>query len=706
MARIEVDRRTLLTGGAVAGGLVIAFALWPKRPGSPLRAARAGERVFGPYLRIASDGRVTVAVPQAETGQGIWTALASVAASEIGADWKMVGVEPAPLDAAYVNSVAKDEWGVATRLTAGSSSMRAFEAPLRQAGATARALLCAAAAARWKVAAGECDTAEGAVVHGDQRLEFGALVEEAAEIGRPSSAPLRARSAAAESRPRVDLAAKASGSWRFAGDVRVPDMLFASLRMAPPGGRVVRYDRAAAAQAGIRLIERSSWLAAIGPSWWAAEQALKRAAPSFTGPANADTPTIEAALNRALADGNFTHLVDRGDYDAAVAGHRPLSATYFIAPTPHLSLEPVAAAARIRSGRAELWVASQAPDLAHAAIVKASGIAGLTLYPMSPGDSGGGAIESLAGPIALELAKVAGRPVSLTIPATTSQNHDRPRPPMLARMSALGDADSGLASWHAMFAGVAGLSASLARAAGQGVPDFEARGGVPPYAIPALRVSSANARLPIATGYLRGDVEALTSFATESFIDEMARAYGAEPLAFRISHLGGEPRLAKALLTATARGGWDGGGRGSAMGIACASAWGSHIALLAEASLTGDQRVRVTRMVAAVDCGRAVHPDLIRQQVEGGLIHALIGATGPAPEIVAGEIRARSLRSLGLARLDEVPRIEVVIVPSDEAPGGVSGLGALVAPAAAANAIFAATGRRLRRLPLDPNDQP
>ena len=705
MAIPEVDRRTLLTGGAVAGGLVIAFALWPKRPGSPLRASRPGERVFGAYLRIASDGRVTVAVPQAETGQGIWTALAAVVAEELNADWKMVGVEPAPLDAAYVNSIARDEWGLATRLTAGSSSMRAFEGPLREAGATARALLCEAAAARWKVAVSECDAVEGAVVHGGQRLGFGALVEEAARIGRPASAPLRPR-AAPVSRPRVDLAAKASGSWRFAGDVRLPGMLFASLRMAPPGGNVVRFDRAAAEQAGIRLVERQVWLAAIGPSWWAAEQALKRAAPSFTGPANADTPGIQAALERALADGNFKHLVDRGDYDSAVEGHRPLSATYFAAPTPHLSLEPVAAAARISGGRAELWVATQAPDLARAEIAKASGIAGLTLYPMSPGDSGGGAVESLAGPIALELAKLAGRPVSLTIPATTSQNHDRPRPPLLARMSALGDADRGLASWHAMFAGAAGLAASLARAAGLSVPGFEARGGVPPYAIPALRVSAANGRIPIATGYLRGDIEALTSFATESFIDEMARAYGAEPLAFRISHLGGAPRLAKALLTATARGGWDGGGRGSAMGIACASAWGSHIGLLAEASLTGDQRVRVTRMVAAVDCGRAVHPDLVRQQVEGGLIHALIGATGPAPEIVAGEIRARSLRSLGLARLDEVPRIEVVIVPSEEAPGGVSGLGALVAPAAAANAIFAATGRRLRRLPLDPNDQP
>ena len=187
----EVDRRTLLTGGAVAGGLVIAFALWPRHPRSPLRAARPGEQVFGAYLRIGGDGRVTVAVPQAETGQGIWTALAAIAADELGAEWKLVAVEPAPLDGAYVNSVAKDEWGVAIRLTAGSSSIRAFEAPLRQAGATARALLCAAAAKRWGVGASECITADGMVVHGGQRLAFGDLVEEAARIGRPGDAPPR-----------------------------------------------------------------------------------------------------------------------------------------------------------------------------------------------------------------------------------------------------------------------------------------------------------------------------------------------------------------------------------------------------------------------------------------------------------------------------------------------------------------------------------
>jgi len=200
---------------------------------------------------------------------------------------------------------------------------------------------------------------------------------------------------------------------------------------------------------------------------------------------------------------------------------------------------------------------------------------------------------------------------------------------------------------------------------------------------------------------LRGDVEPLMSFANESFIDELARARGVEPLAFRIGLLGGQPRLARALGSAAGRGGWDGGARGSSLGIACASGFGSHIGLMAEASIGPDQRIQVTRLVAAVDAGRLVNPGLVEQQVEGGLLHALVSATGAGPEIIAGMPRARPLAALGLPTLKALPRIEVVLLPSEEASGGVSGLGALVLAAAVGNAIFAATGMRLRRLPFD-----
>ena len=671
-----------------------------------MRAARDGERVFGPYLRIADDGRVTVAVPQTETGQGIWTGLAQVAADELGADWAMVAVEPAPMSPIYANALARERWGSDIRITAGSTSIRAFEAPLRSAVAAARTLLCAAAAQRWGVSTSECDTVGGAVVHGGKRLSFGELAADAARLGKPRQVALRpAGRGAVAGRPlhRVDLAAKIDGSWRFAGDVRLPDMKFASVRIAPPGGRLTGFDRKAAERAGIRLVVRDDWLGAIGPDWWSADQALKNATPQFEGPANADSPAIEAALQEALESGRFERISERGDYDGATEGRRPLAATYLVAPAPHLSLEPPAAVARFTGGRLEVWAASQAPDATRAAAARAAALAesDVDFYPMGAGDGGGRAMETPV-ELAIELAREAKRPVALTIPQPTAQNHDRPRPPLLARMSALPDGGSGLASWHATFVGAGGVDASLARLLGRALPDFNPRGGVPPYAVPALRIEAATAQLPIATGYLRGDVEALTSFATESFIDELARARGVEPLAFRIGLLGGQPRLATALMAAAEIGGWDGGGRGSAMGIACASGFGSHIGLVAEASLGADQRVEVNRLVAAVDCGRAVNPELVRQQVEGGLLHALITAAGPAPEVVAGVIRARPLGALGLGRLAKVPRVEVRLLQSDTPSGGVSGLGALVLAPAVGNAVFAATGRRLRRLPFDP----
>ncbi|MBA3729961.1 MAG: molybdopterin-dependent oxidoreductase, partial [Sphingomonas sp.] len=540
-----IDRRTLMIGGGAGVGLIIAFAVWQPRRRSPLRG-RNGEQVFGPYLRIATDGQVTVAVPQVETGQGSWTGLAQIAADELGAAWDMVAVEPAPLAPDYVNRLIGD-----TRLTAQSTSIRAFEAPVRQASAVARTLLCEAAAERWTLDAGTCDTRDGFVVSGDKRSGFGELAEEAARLRVPRSAKLRRGVLAGRPLPRLDLPAKIDGSWRFAGDVRLPGMRFASLRMAPPRGRVIRFDRAGAEAKGARIVAQDGWIAAVAETTWAASRALDAAAPRFSGPTDADTPAIEQAMTVAL-EGPMESLFERGDYDSAVEGKRPLAATYRIAPTPHLSLEPPSVTVRFSGDRLEVWAATIAPDLARAAAAKAARIGEeqVTLYPMPIGDGGGGKIGGELIAIAVAVAREVKAPLCLTMPAATAQNHDECRPPLAARISALADPAGGLASWHGRFAGAAGLDAALARARGQEVPDFVARGGVPPYAAGAMRIEAASVSLPIACGYLRGDIEPLTSFANESFIDELARARGVEPLAFRIGLLGGQPRLARALSAA------------------------------------------------------------------------------------------------------------------------------------------------------------
>ncbi|MEO7787014.1 MAG: molybdopterin cofactor-binding domain-containing protein [Sphingomicrobium sp.] len=713
----RIGRRTLLVGGGVGVGLVVALAAWPRHFGSGLRGGDE-EAVLGPFIKIGENGQVTVAVPQAETGQGSWTALAQIVADELGAKWETMAVEPAPSSPLYANPMMDvaglRPWNVRgvrgrLRVTAGSTSIRGFEMPLRQAAAAARGLLVAAAAKRWGVAAAECDTADGAVIHEGKRIGLGALAAAAAERD-PAPVAIRAAGTgklAGKELARLDLPPKSDGSMRFAGDVRLPGMLFASLRMAPPGGALKGFGEAPARRvAGVRdVVVGDGWLAAIGETWAAAEKALVVAEPRWSGPAGIDSAAVTKAPRDALAKGDAEAVFARGDAAAAAAGSAPVTAEYRIAPGEHLDLEPMCATARFTGDRLELWAPTQAPEFARAAAAEAGDVpaSSVVIYPTAVGGGSGRAIEAEAVPIAVILTRKAGRPVQLTVPHAVCANRDRMRPPLLAVVTAVPAAASGtIAAWSATIATAPGLEGALARLARVAEPAADISAAVPPYAIPAISVARVAATLPIATGYMRGGFDGMAGFVTESFIDEVARAMGAEPLAFRVAMLGGNVRLAKTIMTAAAIGQWDGGGSGSMMGLACASAFGSHIGLLAQARIGEGQRIVVDRLVAAVDCGRAVNPNLVRQQVEGGLLAALALATMPAPVIVAGMPRARPLRTLGLERLAGTPKIEVELIPSNEAPGGVSGLAYPVLAAAVGNAL-AAGGRRLRALPFDPS---
>ena len=701
----EVSRRTVLIGGGAGVGLIVAFLAWPRKEFSPLRPG-PNERIFGPFLRIATDGRVTLAVPQVETGQGIWTGLAQIAADELGAAWETMAVEPAPHGAHYANRLISHEYGIPGRVTAGSSSIRAFEQIVREGAAIARAMLCEAAAERWEVSAAECDTVGGFVTHEGKRIGFGEISEDASRMRAPDVAPRRPTGSgklAGEPLPRLDLPAKSDGSLRFASDVRLPGMIFASVRIAPPGGETINFDRASAKrQHGmIDLVAGERWVAALGETWWAADNALTRAVVKFRGPVSKN---ISAHLSELMEVGEAQPVLRRGDYAEATRGTTPLAATYSIAATPHRSLEAPAAVARLARGRLEVWAGTQIPDLARAAAATAGDIAekNVTVYPLPVGDGSGSAFDLEAIRIAVKLAKHSGRPVSLAFPPATGQNHDAVRPPMLARLAALPAPDGTLRSWSARIVGMAGLEGIGGTGEGSGPPRFRLTDTEPPYAIPAIRIDALDAALPIRTGYMRGGHEAMLTFASESFIDELARKIGAEPLAFRIGLLGGAPRLAQAIMTAAKIGGWDGGARGSSMGLACASLYGAHIGLLAEASIGADQRISVSRLMAAVDAGRIVNPNLVRQQIEGGLIAALTSAIIPAPEYVAGMPRATPMRARGFEQLGAVPKVEVEIIQSDEEPGGISGLGMAVLAPAVANAIAAGSGKRLRNLPFDP----
>ena len=320
--------------------------------------------------------------------------------------------------------------------------------------------------------------------------------------------------------------------------------------------------------------------------------------------------------------------------------------------------------------------------------------------PIGNGSGSAFGLEAVA--IAVELAMHSKRPVSLSFPPATAQNQDAARPPILMRLTALPSAEGQIKAWSARLAGSSGLQSSIARARGSGSSALRLPLPNPAYNIPDIRIDTMTSQLPIRTGYMRGGEEAMLNFATESFIDELARALHAEPLAFRIGMLAGKPRLAKAIMAAATIGGWDGGAPGSNLGLACASLYGSHIGLMAEATIGADQRIKVSRLVAAVDAGRIVNSGLARQQIEGGLLAALAAAVVPAPELVAGMPRAMPMRGKGFERLHGVPKIEVELIPSNHAAGGISGLGMAVLAPAVANAVAAGTGRRLRNLPFDP----
>ena len=688
----SIDRRTLLIGGGVGVGLIVGFLAWPRGAGGDL-PLRDGEQAFGHYIKIGRDGRVTVSVPQVETGQGIWTALPQIVADELGAAWETVAVEPAPLGREYANAVVADEgWaGAAQRITAGSSSVRAFEQPLRDAGALARALLIAAAAGRWNVAADECVSAAGFVVHGGKTLPFAQLAEEAAGLRAPANPKRRTAGTArltGKPLPRLDLPAKSNGSFRFAADVRLPGMLFAAARIAPPGGRLRGFSRAGAGSH--RVVLRNGWLALAADNGWAAERALKMANPHFEGPAGPPRERLRALFDSAIDAGDWSSWFSRGDYDGAIEGSRPLGATYWVAPAQHLGLEPLTATARFDGDQLEVWAPTQAPDAARQQAADAAGVAEsqVTLYPMPVGEPGGRAVEADAIPLAVELARELKRPVQLSLSPGASHNHDRVATAALAKMTALPGAGGITTAWRMRVATSDGGRSAL-------------DGAVPPYSIPDLAIESAAVTTPFRTGYLRGHPQRAMAFFTEGFIDELAHAAGLEPLAFRMAMLGGRPRLARCIQAATASGGWDGGGRGSTQGIAALSAYGSHIGLLADATIGADQSVEVHRLVAAVDCGRIINPQLVRQQIEGGLIHALGLASVREPDWAAGMPRSRPLGAIGLPRLARTPDIRVMLMPSSEPPGGVSGLGVAALAPAVANAIYAATGRRLRNLPFD-----
>lgn len=753
---MDVTRRGLLIGAAAGGGLLLAWGVMPRHYDARLETAK-GEFAYNAWLKIDTQGIVTVAVPQLEMGQGITTLIPQVVAMELGADWSHVGVEPPPPSGAYANAPLAAHWSTlwmprlsgladepddwlalrfaqmtAFAATADGTSLAAFEQPAREAAAAARSLLAKAAASRWDVDWRACQAANGHIMHGKRKLWFGDLAEDAASYS-PGSPPLRpapaerpsARPAGAPlAFPRLDLPAKVDGSFRFAGDVRLPDMVFAAIHHAPIGrAQLTDFDARDARRVPgvIGLVKAKRWLAAVATNTWAAEQALKAIAPRFKVRQAASSDRIDAALDRALHKGDAEVLAKQGDPDAWLTRDLSLAVRYDVAPALHATLETASATARLHNGLLELWVASQAPEIARHAVARALGMSldHVVLYPVA---AGGGFDRRLEHDHAIEAALIAreiGRPVQLTWSRWQEHLSGWPRTPVAAVLAARNDPTGALIAWKARLA----LPAS-AREFGQRLFDGKSpwdaieaaegkldplamEGSVPPYDIAHLIVQHVPTRIALPTARLRGNAHGYTAFFTESFVDELAHLSKREPLSYRMGLLGGDVRLAQCLQRAASLANWNGGNDASGQGIACHRigdlAGGGRIACIATARQDAGA-VRVDKLSAAVDIGRIVNVDIARQQIEGGLVFGMGLALGSSTPYERGLPAIGRIGLLGLPVLTDCPTIEVEFIESDAAPFDPGELGVAVVAPAIANALFSATGIRLRRLPLISED--
>ncbi len=746
---MRFSRRGVLIAALAGGGLMVGYVARPRSFPLPLSPA-PGEIAFDAWIKIAQDGVVSVAVPQLEMGQGVSTLLPQVVAMELGADWRQIAIEPAPVSAHYANLPLAARWSelwmpamhsfadsaddILVRrwaqdnqfmTTADGTSLEAFEMPARKAAASVRAMLAMAAAERWDVSWEECEAREGFIVHGKNRASFAKLATEAAAFDPPDPPPLRPQQVegvAGEKQdfPRLDLPSKVDGSYQFAADVRMPDMVFAAVHHAPVGkASLGEYDRSEAGSVAglIDLVEGPDWLAAIASNWWAAEESLRRIAPHFEVSRLADSAKITEALDMALRHGDEARLFETGDPDNLLEKNFDLAVRYEVEPALHAGLETTSATARFVDGKLELWMGCQAPQSAREVAAHALGIDlhDVVLYAMPAGGSFDRRLEAGQAAEAALIARQARKPVQITWSRWQEHLAGWPRTPVAALMGARTDVEGRLAGWRARIAVPATVREFGERLLSL-APPFEAidsvaraidplamEGAVPPYQLANLAIEQVPVAIDLPTARLRGNAHGYTCFFNETFIDELAHQANREPLAFRMALLGKEPRLAECLQRVATLSGWGGGGDSSGQGLAChrigESDGAGRIAVVATAR-RADSGVRVDRISAVADIGRIVNEDIARQQIEGGLVFGLGLAIGSATGYERGLPSARRLSHLNLPLLADCPEIEVEFIASDAPPADPGELGVVAAPPAIGNALFSATGLRFRRLPL------
>jgi isoquinoline 1-oxidoreductase beta subunit len=704
------SRRTFLKTGAVAGAaLVVEFRFVPR--------AFAAEESFAPnaFVRIAPDNSVTIVAKHLEMGQGVHTGLATVLADELDADWAQVRVEAAPSDPTRYNNLS---WGP-VQGTGGSSGIANSWMQLRRAGATARAMLVSAAAAQWGVPASSLAVDRGVVSHSPsgRRASFGELATLAA--GQPvlADAPLKESKdwkLIGKAAPRVDSTAKTDGSARFTMDVYLPDMLTALIARPPLFGATVKsVDTTAALKVpGVTdVVEVPAGVAVLAKGFWAARKgrAALRVEWDETKAERRGTEDLRAEY-RALAETTGLSARRDGDPAAGFAGAaRTIEAVYEFPYLAHAPMEPLDCVVDLKGDRCEVWAGSQIQTIDQGTVAQVVGLppARVELHTLVAGGSFGRRATptaDVAGEAASIAKAIGGRqPVKLVWTREDDIRGGRYRPFFVHRLRAGLDASGRIVAWEHRIVGQSFLKRTPFEGLIKGGIDATSveGGSTLPYAIPNLAVELHSPDVAVPTLWWRSVGHTHTAFSTETFLDELAHAAHRDPFELRRELLVHHPRHRGVLELAAEKAGW---GRplpeGRARGIALQESFNSFIAQVAEISLRPDGLPRVEHVVCAVDCGVAVNPDVVRAQMEGGIGFGLGAALWSEITLDKGRVVQSNFHDYRTLRIDDMPKVEVHIVPSAEPPTGVGEPGVpLVAPAVA-NAFFQLTGQRVRRLPF------
>jgi isoquinoline 1-oxidoreductase beta subunit len=707
----DLSRRKFLQAGAAAGGGLMLSLSLPFASGN-VEAAGADGFTPNAFVRIQRDGQIVLTMPYVEMGQGTYTSIPMLIAEELEVDLKQVRLEHAPPnEKLYGNPLLG---GI--QATGNSNAVRASWQPLRQAGAIARTMLVSAAAKRWNVDPASCRAQSGEVLHPPtrRRVKYGALAADAARLPVPENVALK--------RPedfkligtpakRLDTPAKVNGTAVYGIDVRPPGVKIATLAQAPVfGGRVKRVDDAAAkAVKGVRqIVQLDDAVAVVADHMGAAKKGLAALVIEWDdGPyAKLNTKDVADELEKAT-QGSGAVAQNIGDVDAAMASAvTKVEAIYQVPFLAHATMEPMNCTVHVRKDGCEIWVGSQAVARVQAAAAKTTGLplAKVVVHNHLIGGGFGRRLEADGAARAVQIAQHVDGPVKVVWTREEDIQHDMYRPYWLDRISAGLDAKGKPVAWNNRFAGSSVASRWAAAWFKNGLDPDSTEGAIDlVYAQPNMHVEYVRIEPPgIPTAFWRSVGPSHNVFVTECFIDELAATAKQDPVAYRLALLDKNPRAKAVLELAAEKAGWgqplpERVGRGVSLQFVFAT----YMAQVAEVEVAKNGAVRVRRVVCAVDCGTVVNPDTVRAQIQSGIIFGITAAQHGEITLKNGRVEQTNFDTYQVLRMNEAPAIEVHILRSSEPPGGMGEAGTSAIPPAVTNAIFAATGKRLRKLPVD-----